>query len=813
MKRRPFSQMRAVSLIEPLEDRIAPAGVTVAPNGRSATYTDSTGDKVSVTTTKGKFSSSQFTFDPNTPGQLMELALTGHSDFNGANILFTVLPAPGGSAGVNIGYIDATNLSLGSVTVPGDLGRIDVGGGASAMALGKLTVSSLGAEGNVTQGGPNGTFGVSTLSNITGTVGVIDVQGNVDGAVFAQDFKTRPATGNIKQLNIGGSLDGNTSTGSGEIAFTGTLGSLVIGGGIEGGSQNFFGSVRGFYAELSRIGSVTVEGSVPDDPNPNPIPSLPGTSILGGAGGLSGGISAVNIGSVYIAGDVFGGTGIASGEIQAGDYLHNVTIAGSLIGGNFTQGNPSQASSAGVIFGGRIGSLLIEKNLYGGSGLNSGEVVSTGLIQNVTVLGDVAGGSAGSPTVTGLSGVIHGQSVGSVVIGGSLIGGNLVSGDANQAGSEGGAILSDTTIGSVYIGKQVIGGTGPLSGIVSTTAGGVGKLVIGALDATSGAMADSSIIGGAGASSGALLIGGTLGQAALTHGLAGGAGANSGLISVNGPVNSLAILGSVTGGTGNNTGTISVFGLLKSASITGDIAGSSSGSTMLTNTGYIQADGIGTLTVGGGLIAGTAGAGGIDTSGAIRSTAAIGSLTLGSIIGNSTNPAVISAVGAANLTGSATTDVAIHSLAVKGSVTYADILAGYDTDTQGGTQPLGTGVNADAQIDTVTIGGNLTATNIIAGAGPGTTGFGTAGSTGLSGAGVTDLPSIISKISKVIIAGTIDPTADAGDSYGIAARYIGSVSVNGSPVALLPGPGNDTFATGKDIQLPASTGDVFLYEV
>ena len=86
MKRRPLSQMRAVSLIEPLEDRIAPAGVTVAPNGRSATYTDSTGDKVSVTTTKGKFSSSQFTFDPNTPGQFMELALTGHTDFTGANI-------------------------------------------------------------------------------------------------------------------------------------------------------------------------------------------------------------------------------------------------------------------------------------------------------------------------------------------------------------------------------------------------------------------------------------------------------------------------------------------------------------------------------------------------------------------------------------------------------------------------------------------------------------------------------------------------------------------------------------------------------
>ncbi len=805
--------MRAVSLIEPLEDRIAPAGVTVAPNGKAAAYTDSTGDTVRVTTTKGKFVSSQFTFDPNTPGQLMELALTGHSAFSGANILFTVLPAPGGSAAVNIGYIDATNLSLGSVTVPGDLGRIDVGGGASAVALGKLTVSSLGAEGNVTQGGPNGTFGVSTVSTITGTVGAIDVEGNIDGAIFAQDYKTRPATGNINQLNIGGSIDGNTSTGSGEVIFTGTLGAAVIGGGIEGGSQAFFGSIAGLYGELSRIGSVTIQGSVPDDPNPNPIPSLPGTSILGGSGRLTGGISAVNIGSVSIAGDVFGGTGAASGEIQAGNNLGKVTIAGSLIGGNFDQGNPSEANSAGVVFGGRIGSVLIGKNIYGGSGLNSGEVLSTGAIQNVTVMGDVAGGSAGSGSSNGRSGLIHGQSLGSVTIEGSLIGGNLVSGDANQIGSEDGVILSDTTIGSVFIGKQVIGGSGPSSGDIFTTAGGVGTLSIGALDATSGAMADSSVTGGAGASSGAVLIGGTLGKATLTHGLAGGSGSSSGLISVNGAVNSLAILGSVTGGTGDNTGTISVFGLLKSASITGNIAGSSSGSTMLTNTGYIQAAGIGTLTVGGGLIAGTAGSGGLDTSGAIRSTAAIGSLTLGSLIGNSTNPAVISAVGAANLTGNATTDVAINSLTVKGSATYADILAGYSTDTQGGTQPLGTGVNADAQIGAVTIGGNLMATNIIAGVGPGTTGFGTAGSMALSGAGVADLPSIISKISKVIIAGSVDPTADSGDSYGIAAQYIGSATVSGSPIALIPGPDNDTFAAAKEHQLPPSTGDVFLYEV
>jgi len=76
----------------------------------------------------------------------------------------------------------------------------------------------------------------------------------------------------------------------------------------------------------------------------------------------------------------------------------------------------------------------------------------------------------------------------------------------------------------------------------------------------------------------------------------------------------------------------------------------------------------------------------------------IGSLTVGSLVGNATNPAVISAVGPANLAANATTDVAIGSVTVKGNATYGDILAGYNTNTDNGTMPLGTGVNANAQI-------------------------------------------------------------------------------------------------------------------
>jgi hypothetical protein len=817
MKRRPLSPMRAVSLIEPLEDRIAPASVvTISPNGKTATYTDATGDTVQVTTTMGAFQSSQFIFDPSTTGQLAELALTGNSAFTGANIVFTVFPVvtggAGGSATVNVGYIDAVNLNLGSVTVPGDLGRIDVGGGATATALGQLTVNSLGAL-TTTQGGL--TF--SSVSNIIGTVTKVNVVGNLDGMIFAQDYSGHVGSGNIVQLNIGGSLyGGGSSPGPGDVFFTGTLGTAVIGGGIEGGSAAFSGSIGGYssttggFGTLSKIGSVTVKGSVPDDPNPSPLPGVVGTSILGGSGSQSGEIAAVTVGTVSVAGDVFGGIGTASGTIQGGNNLGGVTIAGSLIGGNFQTGSPGEAASSGLVFGGNIGMVTIGKSILGGSGIGSGEVLSTGLIQYVTVLGDVNGGSAGSASAAGSSGAIFGNAIGRVVINGSLIGGNLVIGDPNQTGNTDGVISSNTTIGSMHIGKNVIGGSGSGSGVIDTLGGAVGSLMIGGADTT-----DGSVLGGSGANSGSINVGGTLGSLTLTHGLTGGSGSSSGMIEVNGALNFLTIGGSVTGGSADNTGTISVFGLLNSANIKGGITGSSSGATMLTNTGYVQASGIGAMVVGGALTAGTAGSGGLDTSGAIRSTAAIRSITVGSLVGNATNPAIISAVGQANLALNATSDVTIGTVTVKGAATYGDILAGYSTDTNNGTDPLGTGVNADAQIGTVIIGGNLTATNIIAGVGPGTTGFGTAGSAALSGAGVTDLPSIISRISTIIITGSVTPTASTTDSFGIAAQYIVGATVSGKHLALAAGADNDTFAAAKDQRLPLlnASGDVFLYEV
>ena len=861
--------MRDAPLIEPLEDRIAPATVTFGLGGRSASFTDTHGDLVTITTTKGNFSTVGFVFDPNASGQLTQLTLTGHADFTGAAITFTAAPPANQTATqFSLGYLNAIGLNLASISLPGDLARIDVGGGASAVAIGKLSVNSLGLQGSATQGGITNP---TTISNIAGTASLVQIAGDLDGTLQAGDYKSKPGTGNIAVLNIGGSLNGSGSNGvtnllgMGEVAFTGKLGKTTIMGGIKGGASEFSGSLNGAYGTLASIGSVAVLGSVPSDPDPSPLPGVVGTSILGGTGSYTGAISAVVIGSVSVAGDVRGNTGGASGFIQGGTSLGTVQIGGSLIGANLgsTSTIPnSQALYSGSIFGGTIKTVSIAKNIYGGSGLDSGQIFSTGLIQKATVSGDIIGGSAGqtgnSGTYSGYAGSIFAHAMGTITVGGSLIGGTLVANDSTQLASSSGVIVSETSITKLTVGKNITGGSGQNSGTVLTKAGNLTSLVVGGADS-----ADGSIQGGSGQFSGEIGVTGSLGSAQIALDVAGGSGADSGqivvsgpagtisigrnlsggsaafagnvtvqgtlkslsigndlqggsadhtgLIAVNGAAGTLSIGESVIGGTGNFSADISFIGSLKTLSVAKNFTGGNNpGSGTLENSGYFQADSLGTAKIGGILSSGAPGSGMEDSCGAIRASHTIGSISVGSIAGTAANPAIISAVGVANLASKAKTDVAIGSISIAGNSVYADILAGYSPDTNHGSL-LGTGVNADAQIGTVTIGGNLQGTNILAGVS--TANPGTGGSVLLSGAGVTNLAGIVSKISSIVIKGTVLPTASGSDAFGIAAQYVAAAKVGSSAIPLLAGADNDTFAATHDQPLPAAGGDVFVYEV
>jgi hypothetical protein len=116
--------------------------------GNKASFLDAQGNRVTIITSKGTLAPANLILSPSGFGvQLAELDLTS-GGFEGANIAVTAKPTlAGGDGFANVGYIDATGVSLGKVTLSGDLGQIDAGGVKSltAQSLGRLGLSTQGA--------------------------------------------------------------------------------------------------------------------------------------------------------------------------------------------------------------------------------------------------------------------------------------------------------------------------------------------------------------------------------------------------------------------------------------------------------------------------------------------------------------------------------------------------------------------------------------------------------------------------------------------------------------------------------------------
>lgn len=258
------------------------------------------------------------------------------------------------------------------------------------------------------------------------------------------------------------------------------------------------------------------------------------------------------------------------------------------------------------------------------------------------------------------------------------------------------------------------------------------------------------------------------------------------------------IAGNVEGASAINTGFINVASpspanyAIESLTIGGSvIGGSKQGTGDLLDSGLIRADGIKKLAIGGSIIAGTdATTGQYFGNGAVISNYAIGSMIVrGSLIGNSTNPAVIAAAGRQNEQHG--TDVAIGSLTIYGRVDRGLIEAGV-------MQMMlpNQSVDADAQIGSIRVGGDWIASSIAAGAVAGPSGFGTSADVKMSGAGIRDDATVSSSIGSVTIAGEILGTFGGTDHFGFVAERIGSVRVGGIALQLLVGKGNDDIVVG-----------------
>jgi hypothetical protein len=733
--------------IEPLESRIAPAALT----GRVLTYTDTDGDRVTITFSKGSLDQATFTFDTGSVDgtttamqQLQLIDLHNVTDLDGTSIMTKVTRAGGGDGLVNIGRIDATGHDLGSVTVKGDLGGIDCGDPTlTTMALKTLTVRSMGLHRLMTQGGTG-----DLHSTITGPLGALKVSGDVRGIRLMVNGGT---DGTVGSIFIGGSLIGDTDILPGSIYSAGGMKTVTIQGSLVGGT----GSASGAFNTGGTLNRMTIGGS-----------------IIGGSEFASGGIQAKAIGTLRIGHDLIGGSGSQAGEIVATETIGSLFIGGSLHGG--------AGNSSGLVFTatseGDIRSLKIVGSLVGGTGFASGQIQSAGGITAVTIGHDLLGSSgSGSGVVNALGG-----GLGRVTIGGDFVGGSA---------SSAGGISATQDIGQVVVRGSLIGGSAQFTGRIASG------------DVLGGVMIGGSVIGGAGQDS-ASIKGGTndmttgdtfgLGPVKIGGDLVGGLGRDSARIATDGALTSFTVRGSIIG-VGSGSGQVISGGAMGPVKIGGDLRGGGiapSGAD-LSFSGYIQGDRIASVTIGGSIIAGAdqSTSGSITFSASIRSLHDIGPIAIkGSLIGRADpftadanddrSLVVISASGQSVLAPGATTDTAIAKITIGGSVIYAKILAGFDA----ALNPS----NADASIGAVKVGGQWAGSDLVAGAyDSGGDGFGFMDSLQT----VSDDAALTARIASITIRG--EATSLGIANFGFVAQEIGKFSAGGRVLTLHPGPGND----------------------
>ncbi len=363
----PEREAFAGSCIEPLEARIAPATL-LGPY--RVTFEGKNGDAVTVQISKPLFTAANvghvFTFDTgsvngsnSTPQQLETLDIT-QLGAAAAGMNISITAQAGSSPGtVNVGYINASDIDLGAVSVAGDLGRIAAGDlNFSTHGLASLTVASMGAAGITTQAAGGN---LNTL--LAGGVGSITINGNLDDASIGIGGG---ALGTLGSLLVKGNIIGGAADYSGSVRTQGTISNVEVDGSILGGAGNSSGTI----GTSASLGTVLVEGSV-----------------TGAGGQFSGALLATgSIGSVQINGNLSGGSGGNSGQIGTASTLGKVTIEGSVTGG----GGPLSGT---VLATGNITSVTIDGTLNGGSGAGAGQIGSAASIGPVIVYGGILNGA------------------------------------------------------------------------------------------------------------------------------------------------------------------------------------------------------------------------------------------------------------------------------------------------------------------------------------------------------------------------------------------------------------------------------------
>jgi hypothetical protein len=321
-----------------------------------------------------------------------------------------------------------------------------------------------------------------------------------------------------------------------------------------------------------------------------------------------------DLGTIKVDGDVMG---LNAGD---GDFTNGLGLK-SL---NVVSLGKDGGSGAVQING--LGSLTVKTDIKGT------RVDITGGARSITVGGSLIGTNTGN----GGAIVVHSGGIGTLKIGGSLY---------DNGGIGNGNLFVIGGIGTLSIRGSIIGSES------STTSGGPRQVeIIGNVK--------SATIGGD---------------------IIGRSDELGGYFEVFGNVGTMKVGGSVIGSDANFTGEIFIGGDASSISIGGNLVGGDSrGGASLLSSGVVFVEGsLGTLSIGGDFIAGKIvdGGGSLIQSSMIAVNGTVGSIRIGgSVLGDPSRLAYIMAAGENADPGEA----AIKTLTVKGSVTSASIVTGYD---------------------------------------------------------------------------------------------------------------------------------------
>ncbi|HZJ14398.1 MAG TPA: hypothetical protein VFD27_05075 [Chthoniobacteraceae bacterium] len=354
----------------------------------------------------------------------------------------------------------------------------------------------------------------------------------------------------------------------------------------------------------------------------------------------------------------------------------------------------------------------------------------------------------------------------------NVVGGSAGSIDQISIGTMDGAREEAMFDGSVRasgpIGEVSVGGEGGVS-----IAGGVGDFsgVIWSRKSTGQVLVAGDLVGGDGFYSGAIFAGnpdkanpplaGKIGPVTIHGSILGGAGDFSGTLYSDTKVKAVAVDGSVVGGDGMLSGSIVSGGGFAGISIGGNLessTGGQSGSIVAFNGDAPS------ITIEGQIVAGNFAQSGIHINGFL------GTLSFASaphVDGQAIDVRALLGVG---------------SIMVTGDMNDLFVLAGYDAD--------GFPRTGNVSIGTVNIGGAFAGGGLLAGAGPGEDGITFTEDDVLIKP--DPFPSIISKISNVIVGGEFNP-------FAIEAERLDAISIAGQSVKLTAGKHNDDFLIGDTI--------------